>query len=191
MTFILASASPRREELLRQVGCKFYIVTSDIVEDNGQKLPPAELAVAHARAKALEVAARSAAGDIVIGADTVVVYGGQVYGKPADAGDARRMLSELAGDEHQVVTGIAVSRGGQVWTDFAVTAVRLRPLSQADIDGYIATGEPFGKAGAYAIQGIGALLVEGICGCYSNVVGLPLRLLDDLLRRSVGVGLRD
>lgn len=190
MALILASASPRREELLRQVGCEFAIVTSEAEEDNEQELPPAALAVDHARAKAAAVAAKAARGDVVIGADTIVVLDGKVYGKPRDDDDARRMLGELAGRGHQVITGVAVARGGEVWTDFAVTEVAFRPLDAATVDWYVATGEPLGKAGAYAIQGAGALLVEGIAGCYANVVGLPLVTLDKLLVRATGSGLR-
>lgn len=189
MALILASASPRREELLRQVGCEFAIVTSTVEEDNDCGLPPAELAVAHARAKACDVAARSSPDDVVIGADTIVVLDGRVYGKPRDEADAARMLRELSGREHEVITGVAVARGGEAWTDFAVTAVRFRPLDEAAIARYVSGGEPLGKAGGYAIQGAGALLVEGISGCYANVVGLPLVTLDKLLRRTTGVGL--
>ena len=185
----MASASPRREELLRQVGCEFAIVTSAVEEDNDSGLPPAELAVAHARAKACDVAGRLSPDDVVVGADTIVVLDGRVYGKPRDAHDAAHMLGELSGRVHEVITGVAVARGAQVWTDYAVTAVRFRPLDEATIARYVVSGEPLGKAGGYAIQGAGALLVEGISGCYANVVGLPLVTLDKLLRRTTGVGL--
>lgn len=189
MAIILASASPRREELLRQVGCEFTIITSDVAEDNDKALPPVELAVGHARAKALSVAGQVAADDVVIGADTIVVLAGQVFGKPQDAADARRMLLALAGREHQVMTGVAVVTGGRVYSDLAVTNVRMRAYSDAALDKYLASGEPMGKAGAYAIQGLGALLVEGITGCYANVVGLPLVTLDKLLYEATGAGL--
>ena len=189
MALILASASPRREELLRQVGCKFTVIASDVEEDNDRGLPPVELAVAHALAKARDVEVRAASGEVVVGADTIVVLDDRVYGKPRDTGDARRMLAELAGREHRVITGVAVARGGESWTDFAVTVVRFRDFGADEIERYLASGEPLGKAGAYAIQGAGALLVEGINGCYANVVGLPLVTLDKLLRRAVGVGL--
>jgi septum formation protein len=189
MTIILASASPRRQELLRQVGCDFKVITSDIVEDNDLDLSPAELAVTLAVAKALDVAKKSAADAVVIGADTIVVMDGQVYGKPADGADACRMLSQLAGRQHQVITGIAVAAAGKVWTDFAVTTVKFRRLTRDGIKSYVASGEPRDKAGGYAIQGIGALLVESINGCYANVVGLPLVTLDKLLRQALGVSL--
>lgn len=189
MAIILASASPRREELLRQVGCEFTIITSDVAEDNDQALPPAELAILHARTKALAVAGQVNAADVVIGADTIVVLAGQVYGKPHDRADARRMLLALAGREHQVMTGVAVVTGGHVYSDLAVTAVRMRAYTATAVDKYLATGEPLGKAGAYAIQGLGALLVEGITGCYANVVGLPLVTLDKLFCEATGAGL--
>ncbi len=189
MALILASASPRREELLRQAGCAFTVIASEAEEENDRPLPPAELAIDHALAKARDVALRASPGDVVVGADTIVVLDGQVFGKPRDLADARRMLAALAGREHQVITGVAVAYGGAAWTDFAVTAVRFRAVGQEEIERYLAGGEPLGKAGAYAIQGVGALLVEGITGCYTNVVGLPLVTLDKLLRRAVGVGL--
>ncbi|HMM22804.1 MAG TPA: Maf family protein [Selenomonadales bacterium] len=190
MEIILASASPRREELLRQIDCKFTIITSDIVEDNDQDIPPEKLAVLQAKAKALDVAARKgASGALVIGADTIVVGNNRVYGKPRDEADAERMLQELQGRDHQVISGVAVVYKGEVWTDYATTRVALRPLSPGEIKRYVATGEPLDKAGAYAIQGVGALLVEEIAGSYTNVVGLPLTTLNKLLHRSVGVDL--
>ncbi len=189
MALILASASPRREELLRQAGCAFTVVASEAEEENDRQLPPTELAVDHALAKARDVALRVPPGDVVVGADTIVVLDGQVFGKPRDTADARRMLTALAGREHQVITGVAVVKDGAAWTDFAVTAVRFRAVGPEEIERYLAGGEPPGKAGAYAIQGAGALLVEGITGCYTNVVGLPLVTLDKLLRRATGVDL--
>ena len=189
MALVLASASPRRKELLRQIGCEFQVMVSDIHEDNSLELAPAKLAMSHAAAKAMAVAGKTATQDVVIGADTIVILAGEVYGKPVDEADARRMLSELAGKEHQVITGIAVASGQQVWTDHCMTLVRIRPLTATEIEGYLATGEPADKAGAYAIQGVGSLLVEGITGCYTNVVGLPLVGLDKLLRRTVGIKL--
>lgn len=190
MEIILASASPRREELLRQVDCKFSIITSEIVEDNEQDMPPAELAVLHASAKALDVASKHNGPEaLVIGADTIVVLDNRVYGKPRDEEDAERMLHELQGQEHQVISGVAVVYKGEIWTDYAVTRVVLRALSAEEVKRYIATGEPLDKAGAYAIQGVGALLVEEITGSYTNVVGLPLTTLNKLLLRSAGVGL--
>lgn len=186
MAIILASASPRRRQLLEQIGCAFTIMASDFIEDNTLELPAAELAVMQAKAKALAVAEKANAGDIVIGADTIVVLDGQVFGKPVDKEDACRMLTSLSGREHQVITGLAVVQGNQVVTDYSTTAVQFRTLSATEIERYIATGEPEDKAGAYAIQGVGALLVENICGCYTNIVGLPLVTLARLMSE-VGV----
>jgi septum formation protein len=184
MTIILASASPRRQDLLRQVGCEFKVIISDIVEDNNQDLAPEQLAVLHARDKAIDVSSKVSYDDVIIGADTIVVLDGQVYGKPADIKDARQILTKLSGKDHQVITGIAVAHAGKVWTDYVVTTVKIASLGAEQIENYLATGEPMDKAGAYAIQGIGALLVEGIEGCYTNVVGLPLNKLSSVLRRA-------
>lgn len=188
MGIILASASPRRQELLRQVGCDFTVVVSDIIEDNNQDLPPHELAIFHAKEKAVDVSTKHGIDDVVIGADTIVVLEGQVYGKPIDINDARRILTNLSGKEHQVITGIAVVTAGKVWTDFVVTTVRIADLTATQLDKYLGTGEPMDKAGAYAIQGIGALFVEDIKGCYTNVVGLPLNKLSTVLMKA-GVSL--
>lgn len=184
MAIILASASPRRQELLRQVGCDFTVIISDIIEDNNQNLLPQELAMLQAKEKAIDVSSRVSSHDIVIGADTIVVLNGKVYGKPADIDDARQMLTGLSGKEHEVITGIAVTRSGNVWTDFASTTVQFSTVNAEEIEKYLATGEPMDKAGAYAIQGIGALFVEGIQGCYTNVVGLPLNKLSDVLKKA-------
>lgn len=184
MTIILASASPRRQELLTQIGCAFQVEASDIVEDNEQPMAPAELAVTLAKAKALDVAAKNVSDHVIIGADTIVVLDGQIYGKPLDVDDARRMLTDLSGNEHHVITGVAVVKGSQTWVDFAVTVVKFRTLSAIEIERYLSTGEPLDKAGSYGIQGKGALLVESISGCYSNVVGLPLATLGQLLKKA-------
>ncbi len=179
---ILASQSPRREALLRQVGLKFEIAPSDVEERLPEGLAPAEAAERLALEKARWVADRRSKG-LVIGADTVVVVGGQILGKPGGVEEARAMLRLLSGREHQVITGIAVvdAAGGRAISDRVTTFVRFAPLSEETIDRYVATGEPLDKAGAYAIQGYGALLIEGIRGCYYNVVGLPLRRLAELL----------
>ena len=181
---ILASASPRREQLLRQVGCKFRVVPSLAEENNAADLPPDELVQMHARAKAEAVAAQTGGSDLVIGADTVVVLAGKVYGKPADAAAAARMLAELAGRTHSVWSGVAVVGRGRCFVEAVETRVTLSGLSPEQIGRYVATGEPLDKAGAYAVQGIGALFVERIEGCYFNVVGLPLQALSRLLARA-------
>lgn len=186
MAIILASASPRRSELLNQIGCNFAVITSDVIENNHQGIPPKQLVIAHAKAKALAVAAKASSDDVIIGADTIVVLDGKVFGKPNDVQDAKKILRILSGREHQVITGIALVRGKQVLVDYSITLVKMAEMSDKNIDKYIASGEPMDKAGAYAIQGKGAIFVESITGCYSNVVGLPLSKLAKLLDK-VGV----
>ena len=175
---ILASASPRREELLRQLGVPFTVVRSDLPEElmGGS---PVESVRALALAKARAVAGRVATG-VVLGADTVVVLDGAVFGKPASLDDARGMLRALRGRSHQVITGVALveaSEGaGEAPSEVlaVVTLVQMRQYGEDEIDAYVATGEPVDKAGAYAIQGEGGKLVSRVDGCYTNVVGLPL-----------------
>lgn len=167
-----------------QVGCEFCVVPSDFCENNSLDLAPDALAKMHAREKALAVAAGQPAGEVVIGADTIVALEGKVYGKPLDRADAVRMLSALAGRTHVVYTGVAVVRDTDVYEAVAATRVTVRLLGQAEIEAYVNTGEPLDKAGAYAIQGRGALLVERIEGCYPNVVGLPLTTLAELLEKA-------
>jgi septum formation protein len=181
-TLILASQSPRREALLRQVGLDFEIVPSDLEELPLEGEPPAAAAEALALEKAQQVASQRTEG-LVIGADTVVVVDGQILGKPRDPEDAKAMLRLLSGREHQVITGIAVvdAATGRARSDGVATSVMFAPLSDEIIARYVATGEPLDKAGAYAIQGFGALLIEGLRGCYYNVVGLPIRRLAELL----------
>ncbi|MDA8098802.1 MAG: Maf family protein, partial [Nitrospiraceae bacterium] len=183
LPIVLASTSPRRRELLKQIGLDFSVVPADVDE----RALPGERAEVHAlrlaREKAEVVAGKIARG-VVIAADTIVVLDGQILGKPAGPADARRMLAQLSGREHSVMTGIAVAEvpAGRLATDLAVTAVRFRQLAPEEIDAYVATGEPLDKAGAYGIQEKGALFVEKIDGCYSNVVGLPLARLGFLLK---------
>ncbi len=188
MCVILASSSPRRSELLAQVKCMFRAVNSAVEEDNEQALTPREIALGHALAKAKDVAAQYPPGTVVIGADTIVVLDGKVFGKPSDEADAALMLAALSGRKHQVMTGIAVLQDETVLLDCPVTQVYMKKLMQDSIDAYVASGEPMDKAGAYGIQGLGALLVEKIDGCYFNVVGLPLQALATLLAQ-VGVKL--
>ena len=180
---ILASASPRRKALLEGLGLSFEIVPSGIPEDGGEG-PALRTAPALALAKAREVAARVGSG-LVFGADTIVECEGRCLGKPAGAAEARAMLRALSGRTHQVVTGVALvdAATGRAESDAAVTDVTFRELAEDEIAAYVETGEPFGKAGGYAIQGLAALFVEGIQGSPSNVIGLPLTLVQDLLRR--------
>ena len=182
---VLASASPRRQELLRLIGLPFRVIPSDFDESTLPLWPPDEHVLRSATAKAEDVAARIEEG-VVIGADTIVVVDDQVLGKPADADDARRMLRLLSGRSHYVYTGVCVVRrssGETVRTarDFVRTEVRFCAMSDATIDAYVATGEPLDKAGAYGIQERAAVLIEGIVGNYFNVVGLPVYCLGRLL----------
>lgn len=174
---VLASASPRRRQLLASVGIPFTTVVSHVPEDER----PGETADQHVRrlslAKAREVAEQSGvAGRWFIGSDTVVVRDGTILGKPADAAEAAAMLRSLSGRSHQVLSGYAVldRQTGRHIEAAVSTTVRFNALTEQEIQGYIASGEPFDKAGAYAIQGLGAFMIPAIEGSYTNVVGLPL-----------------
>ncbi len=184
MSLILASASPRRAELLRQVGIPFQIVIPGVSEIKFSSLPPQEMVARLSLEKALAVSTRLEEG-IILAADTVVLHRGVIMGKPADQKDARRMLRLLSGDQHTVLTGLTLldATSGKYECRVSETKVWIRELSESDLDAYVATGEPLDKAGAYGIQGRAALFVEKIEGCYFNVVGLPLNLLYDLMQR--------
>ena len=182
----LASASPRRAEIMKQIGLDFSLVTADTAEDLTQDLPPEALAASLATRKAETVVPRVRAG-LVIGADTIVVCDGRVMGKPLTVAEAEKMLRTLNGRCHKVITGVAVldvNRNAVVdrRVDVESTLVFFREIEERDIKAYLRTGEPMDKAGAYGIQGKGALLVHRIEGCYFNVVGLPVGLLDRLLK---------
>ncbi len=181
MAMILASQSPRRRELLGQMGFSFTVRPAKGEELPHPELTPAQLVEELARQKALEVSAEAASDDVVVAADTVVAIDGVVLGKPRDKAHAAEMLSALSGREHTVYTGVAVKRGETLLVEHEATQVRFRPLTQREIDLYIQTGEPMDKAGSYGIQGYGALLVEGIRGDYFNVVGLPICRLGRML----------
>lgn len=184
MDIILASQSPRRRELLERMGVgDFRIVTPDIDEHMDRDLPPQELVGRISLEKALAVQAQEGNTPIIIAADTVVALDGAVLGKPADELEAFKKLSTLSGCRHQVYTGMTVLRGEEKHTISEETTVTFRELSSEEIHRYIATGEPMDKAGAYGIQGYGALLVEGIQGDYYNVMGLPVCRLGLLLRQ--------
>lgn len=182
-TIILASTSPRRRALLAQIGLSVTVLPADVDERALPGEAPGPYAVRLALAKAAAAAERAGRG-IVIAADTIVSVGGALLGKPSDASDAARMLRRLSGQEHQVITGLAVldAASARSIVRTSVTNVWFREISDREIDAYVATGEPLDKAGAYGIQERGALLVERIEGCYSNVVGLPLSLLGEMLR---------
>jgi septum formation protein len=173
---VLASASPRRKALLEAAGVTCTVIPAEVDEAP----EPGETPLAHvrrlARAKALEVA-RSEPHAIILGADTVVVIDGHILGKPADDADARGMLRRLSGRVHQVYTGVALWRAGEIRDAVEVTDVEICALSDEQIDRYVASGEPADKAGAYAIQGLASRFVTRIDGSYSNVVGLPVALV--------------
>ena len=182
---ILASASPRRRELLGQLGRPFEVIVSGLAEKPWPGEKPASYALRNSGDKGAEVLAR-VDGDVdLVAADTIVVLGERILEKPADAVEAAAMLRELSGREHEVITGLCVySRRGddlRVQADAVRTAVRFRALTDAEISAYVATGEPMDKAGAYAIQGGAARFVAETRGSYSNVVGLPLDELRRLL----------
>lgn len=182
MSIILASNSPRRRELLAQIGIRdFQILSPDVDETVEPGLSPARMVETLSLRKAQAAAGRAGAEDLILAADTVVALDGRVLGKPRDQEDAFAMLSALSGREHRVYTGVTVLRGGQAATEHEETAVAFRALSPEEIRDYIATGEPMDKAGAYGIQGVGALLVQGIRGDYCNVVGLPVFRLGRML----------
>ena len=179
---ILASASPRRRDLLQQIGLTFTIDSADVNETVLPGEAPEPYAVRVALDKARVTAAKTRSG-IVIAADTIVVLDDLILGKPADSGEAGRMLSLLSGRRHSVITGLAVmdALSGMTRSAMSVTSVWFRQLSQSEIRSYVLSGEPLDKAGAYGIQEKGALLVDRIEGCYFNVVGLPLSLLGKML----------
>ena len=181
MDIVLASQSPRRRELLERLGLPFRTLVPDIDERMDRPLPPAELVAVISAEKARAAQALAGPEAIVIAADTVVALDGAVLGKPAGGADAARMLSALAGRTHHVYTGLTVLRGERVRTVSEETAVTFRTLTEREITAYVRTGEPLDKAGAYGIQGYGALLVEGIRGDYYNVMGLPVCRLGLLL----------
>lgn len=187
---ILASASPRRREILGSMGAKFTVITSD-ADENADISNPVELTVELARRKGRAVydllcSRGKSDGAIIISADTVVFCDGKILGKPKDEAQARQMLSLLSGRKHSVATGIAVTVGGETFTDCSVTAVDVDEIPSEEIEKYIASGEPFDKAGAYGIQGGFCRWVKGIDGCYFGVVGLPSNLLNSLFYRAVG-----
>lgn len=184
MSIILASRSPRRRELLGQMGISDFIIRPAVGEEKAVPgLSPAQLVEALSLRKGLEVASGAAPGDLVIAADTVVAVDRQVLGKPQSREEAVRMLTSLSGRTHTVYTGVTLCRDGEVLTEHEATAVRFRSLTPEEIEAYVSTGEPMDKAGAYGIQGFGALLVEGIEGDYFNVVGLPVCRLGRMLAR--------
>jgi septum formation protein len=183
--FILASASPRRRELLASIGADFEVIPSHIPEVRAEGEAPEEYVARLSREKAAEIA-RLHPDRWIIAADTTVLLGDELLEKPADAADARRMLATIAGQTHIVYTGVTLQNAGRDYHDTRVaeSEVRMLPLEPGDIAWYVETGEPLDKAGAYAVQGIGALFIDSIHGSYTNVVGLPLALLFRMLRKA-------
>jgi len=180
---ILASSSPRRSELLSRAGIPFTVMPSDVDESKVNLTGTPEMKAEYlAYLKASDVARKVESG-IVLGADTIVVCDDEIFGKPCDEADALRMLKRLNGREHIVITGVALidASGKKESVGHETTQVRFSTLKDKEIMAYIKTGEPFGKAGAYAIQERGSLMVESINGCFSNVVGLPIRKLVKML----------
>ncbi len=186
MHVVLASGSPRRRELLARLIPEFEVLVSEVDEDALTFGDARSTAERLAEAKALAVA-RLRPGSLVIGGDTVVSFLGRNFGKPRDAEDAKSMLRTLSGRTHEVVTGVCLVSPQGVETFSDTTHVTFRPLSNEEIDAYVATGEPMDKAGAYAIQGGAGGFVARREGSETNVVGLPLELLEERLRRTRGV----
>lgn len=183
MKFILASSSPRRRELLASIGVDFEVIPSHVPEVHQEGEAPEEYVARLSRDKAHAVASTHPS-RWVIAADTTVFLGDQVLEKPFDAADAARMLATIAGKTHIVYTGVTLLNGDYCDTRVAETEVRVLPLTADDIEWYVRTGEPLDKAGAYGVQGIGGMFIDSIHGNYTNVVGLPLATLFQMLRRA-------
>ncbi len=177
---VLASQSPRRRELLTQAGIPFVVRMCDLDETPDPGEDPEDYVQRLAAAKAAGV--HCGPGETVLGADTAVVLNGKIFGKPIDNSDARRMLALLQGRKHEVLTGVSLRSAAGVVTSYASTCVWFSALSDDEIKAYVASGEPLDKAGAYAIQGLASRFIERIDGSYSNVVGLPVALVWQLLR---------
>ncbi len=178
-TIVLASASPRRSELLRAAGIPFTIRVANVDESLLCDEVPHDYVARLSRTKASAVAQPN---EIVLGADTTVVIGDEIAGKPVDIGDAERMLRLLSGNWHEVLTGVSLAHNAEVQTEVAVTRVKFATMSEAEIHWYAMSGEPDDKAGAYAIQGLASRFVERIEGSYSNVVGLPMEMIYRMLK---------
>ena len=185
---ILASASPRRRELLALAGFTFDVAPADVPEIRKPGEDPIRFVTRLAREKAEAVISREAVPPdaLILGADTIVLLDEEVLGKPQDAADAARMLRLLSGRTHQVITGVCLAKGRERQRAAEVTFVRFTTLSDEEIGAYVATGEPLDKAGAYAIQGRAGRWVPRIHGCYFNVVGLPLALVSSMIEAMQG-----
>jgi septum formation protein len=180
---ILASASPRRHELLTRLGIRFQVVPAEIPEHPHPNEAPQAYVCRIASEKALTVERQSESSLPILASDTEVVLEGEIFGKPADEEQARHMLEKLSGREHQVMTAVSLRVRGAHWQRLNITRVRFREISASEIAAYWATGEPHDKAGGYAIQGLGALFINHIAGSPSGVMGLPLQETGELLAR--------
>jgi len=179
---VLASGSPRRKQLLEMLRIPFRVISPDVDEHVLTGEEPGHYVTRLSRAKAAAVVGR-APGEVVLAADTTVVLGGAIFEKPESQAHAVEMLSRLQGQTHEVMTAVAVARDGELAQALDVSRVTFRPADRATLEAYVATGEPMDKAGAYAIQGLGAPLIERVEGDFFGVMGLPLRLALDLLAR--------
>ena len=190
MNIILASASPRRKEILENTNIKFDIISSSIEELILGGESPCQMVMRLAFEKGIDIASKHKS-DLVISADTIVVLDNNILGKPKDEEEARQMISNLSGRTHQVITGISLINleNNKKIIDYVVSNVKFKKLSKDDINDYIKTKESLDKAGAYGIQGYGALLVEEIQGDYFNIVGLPISKLSDLLKIHFNINL--
>lgn len=194
MKLILASGSPRRRELLKQIGLTFDVITSDTAEETDQK-EPGEIVKALSRLKAEAVGRQlsetARADTVVIGADTIVYCAGRVLGKPQDEAEAFRMIKMLSGRKHDVYTGVTLLCGTAVHSFYERTAVSVYPMTEEEITAYIRTGEPMDKAGAYGIQGAFAAFIKAIEGDYNNVVGLPVGRVYQEIKKFNGAAVRE
>lgn len=197
MKFILASKSPRRREILQNLGLEFEIITSEADESYEEGAAPSDVVMTLSARKAaavkkhLENEGRDLSDTVIIAADTVVSALGEILGKPKDIRDSERMLRMLEGSTHSVLSGITVICGESSASAYEETLVKFAPMTEKEIKWYAESGEPNDKAGAYAIQGYASMWVDGIDGCYFNVVGLPVSCLRRLLKRVFGITLSD
>ena len=194
MRIVLASKSPRRREILSMLGLKFDIVSADADEsskitDPAQLVRELSLRKACATKALLQQQGEWNDDTLIIASDTVVAVDGTILGKPRDKADAARMLALLSGKAHQVVSGVSLLYGARESADFDVTSVHFCEMTPDEIERYVSSGEPMDKAGAYAVQGLASIFIEGLEGCYFNVVGLPIHRLNGLLTEFLGHGI--